>query len=326
MTLCERLSPAARLFWLSPFVAEFLLGNIAIDGILGLPFLAPLYGGAAVLIRETARRRGRGWPFIIALALAYAFFEEGLVTQMLFNASYPGASAPGGTGLPLIAGVNILTALAAVSLHTIWSISVPIALAESLVPGRGEVPWLRRTEYLAVAAIFAAGAVLLFWTEYQEKRFLAAPTQLGFAAALVVTLVLAGLGLPPPRPEQGGPRAPHPAVAGTVAFVLSGLLLASVDNRGWLGLTCWVLTAGALSLLTARWSQSTGWTGLHRASLAVGLLMTYAWLGFPQIPVLGTQGLIDTVGNGIFAVFAVFIAIHAIRANLCNVGARDTDS
>jgi hypothetical protein len=44
------------LFFLSPLIAEFLLGNAAIDAINVVPFIAPLYGGGALLVREVARR------------------------------------------------------------------------------------------------------------------------------------------------------------------------------------------------------------------------------------------------------------------------------
>ncbi len=52
--------------------------------------MAPMYGGGAVIIREAARRAGKGWPTIFLLALAYAVIEEGLVCQTLFNPSYFG--------------------------------------------------------------------------------------------------------------------------------------------------------------------------------------------------------------------------------------------
>ena len=67
----RRVAPAFVLFFLSPFVAEFLLGNISISAIAALIFLAPLYGGGALAVREIARRCGRGWATIVLLALAY---------------------------------------------------------------------------------------------------------------------------------------------------------------------------------------------------------------------------------------------------------------
>ena len=48
----RRLLPALGLFLLSPLVAEFLLGNLAITSLSALVVLAPLYGGGALLVRE----------------------------------------------------------------------------------------------------------------------------------------------------------------------------------------------------------------------------------------------------------------------------------
>jgi hypothetical protein len=62
----RRALPAIGLFFLSPLVAEYLLGNLPITAIAALVLLAPLYGGGAVLIREVTRRAGRGWPTIRA--------------------------------------------------------------------------------------------------------------------------------------------------------------------------------------------------------------------------------------------------------------------
>jgi hypothetical protein len=63
-SLLRRIAPAVGLFFLAPLVGEFLLGNISIKDIVTLLFLAPLYGGGPLLIREVTRRTGRGWPTI----------------------------------------------------------------------------------------------------------------------------------------------------------------------------------------------------------------------------------------------------------------------
>src|SRR4051795_6390812 len=81
---------AIGLFFLSPLVAEFLLGNLPITFLLAVVALAPMYGGGALLIREFARRRGLGWPSIVLLALAYGVLEEAFTTQSLFNPDYAG--------------------------------------------------------------------------------------------------------------------------------------------------------------------------------------------------------------------------------------------
>lgn len=74
--LLRRSRPALGLFVLSPLVAEFLLDNMSIDAVAVLLFIAPLYGGGAILIREATRHTGRGWPTMILLGVAYAVFVE----------------------------------------------------------------------------------------------------------------------------------------------------------------------------------------------------------------------------------------------------------
>src|SRR4030088_1073006 len=81
---------AIRLLVLSPLIAEFLLGNQPITQLGGLVLLAPVYGGAAILIREITRRAGRGWPSILLLSAAFGLILEGLIDQMLFNPGYVG--------------------------------------------------------------------------------------------------------------------------------------------------------------------------------------------------------------------------------------------
>ena len=45
-----------------------------------------------------------------------------------------------------------------------------------------------------------------------------------------------------------------------------------------------------------------------------GALLTYAWYGFPQLPTIGSKGVVDLISNGIFAIGAiVLLAISAKR-------------
>ena len=72
----KRIAPALTLFFLGPFVAEFLLGNLPLTVLPAMIVLAPMYGGGALLIRESVRRTGRGWPSILVLGLAYAYSKR----------------------------------------------------------------------------------------------------------------------------------------------------------------------------------------------------------------------------------------------------------
>ncbi|HEU5430731.1 MAG TPA: hypothetical protein VFU81_03660, partial [Thermomicrobiales bacterium] len=153
----RRIAPAVGLFCLAPLVAEFLLGNISIDQWPSLIVLAPLYGGAAVLIRESVRRAGRGWPSILLLGLAYGIVEEGLVTQSLFNPGYVGADLLRVTFVSWL-GIGVWWTLFVLTLHTVWSVSVPIALVEALTPRRRTTPWLGPVGLIVAALLFVVGA------------------------------------------------------------------------------------------------------------------------------------------------------------------------
>lgn len=48
-------------------MAEYLRGDLPLKMLPALIVLAPAYGGGAILIREAARRTGRGWPTMLLL-------------------------------------------------------------------------------------------------------------------------------------------------------------------------------------------------------------------------------------------------------------------
>ena len=88
----RRIAPVFVLLFLSPAVAEVLLGSTPLSKLSPVTFLlyTGFYGAGAVIIRELVRRRGLSWSRIILLALAFGLLEEGIVTQSLFNPHYPG--------------------------------------------------------------------------------------------------------------------------------------------------------------------------------------------------------------------------------------------
>jgi hypothetical protein len=80
--------PVACLLFLSPLIGEYLVGSLPMSMLGLLPLMMAMYGAGALLIRETVRRRGGGWGSIVLLGAAYGLFEEGFVTQSLFNPNY----------------------------------------------------------------------------------------------------------------------------------------------------------------------------------------------------------------------------------------------
>src|ERR1700687_174498 len=111
---------------IAPALALFFLATVSIQNIVALFFLAPLYGGGALLIREVTRRARRGWPTILLLGLAYGLLEAGLFDMSLFNSSYEGLDLTAAY-IPVF-GISAYYSLAFIVGHAVWSISVPIAI------------------------------------------------------------------------------------------------------------------------------------------------------------------------------------------------------
>ena len=78
--------------------------------------------------------------------------------------------------------------------HAVWSISIPIAVVESLVPGRRTTPWLGNPGLAVTGAVFALGSWIILQDHRQTEQFATAPAQL--AGSLAVTAALVALARP----------------------------------------------------------------------------------------------------------------------------------
>ncbi|MBX3134549.1 MAG: hypothetical protein KF689_14295 [Gemmatimonadaceae bacterium] len=305
-TTTRRIAPAFGLFFLSPLVAEFLLGNIAIDAIWTGLFFAPLYGGGAVLIREVTRRTGRGWPTMLMLALAYAVIEEGLVTQSLFNPSYFGFDLLGPTHIPLL-GIGAWWTIYVLTLHTVWSIAVPIALVEGFVLNRNTTPWLGKPGLAVIGALFLLGAIVNYSLTNDQEGFVASTQQRLGTIVVVLALIVAAFAIgrrPPPDVDR---LAPNPWVVGVVSLLASSFFTLGLYLPSWATVGVWLVSFAGIAVLVTRWSRRVGWGASHELALAGGALLTYAWQGFPHTPIIGTTGAVDLIGNTVFAVGAVIV-------------------
>lgn len=276
MTLLRRMPPVAGLFLLAPFVGEYLLGNVPITELVALPFLAPMYGGGALLVREIARRTGGGWPAILLLAAAYGTVEAGLVGQSLFNPPELDGVPPGAY-VPAL-GLSAANALAFVGGHVIWSIGVPIAIVETFArEERREEPWLGTAGLAVAVLIYCGGSWMIFDEIHSTEGFLARPAQLVGAAVAAVAFVGAAFVVPRHRPVTGRP-APRWWVVGVLALAVSSAYVLRPES--WLGVVLGLLALAVAAYVVDRWSRSAGWGARHRLALAGGLSLTYGWLGF----------------------------------------------
>jgi hypothetical protein len=309
--LARRVLPAIGLLFLAPWVAEYLLGTITIQDLPLLIFLVPMYGGGALLIREVARRTGRGWPTILLLGLAYGFVEAGLLDQGLFNPHFMGQDFQSAAHIPGVQ-VSAYSVLIFTAGHAIWSIGTPIAVVESFASSRGTAPWLGRAGLAAAAALYVLGAVIIYNDNRSTQGFQAAPRQVGATLAVVLLLVGAAFAVKPRRRYPGRKSPPRPLLVGTVALV-AGVLYGLVLNPNWYGFVFGLAVLTVMARLVARWSRTPEWSQRHRLALATGALLTYAWFGFVQHPWRHTSAGLELLSDVTFALVALGLLLAARR-------------
>lgn len=328
------LRPALVLFFIAPLVSEVLAGSTPLD-LMGNPAIflivflleALLYGSGAILIREIARRAGRGWLAILGLGLAFGVLEEGLITESFFNPDYLGLHL---LGLGNLFGLGWVWITDVLALHMFWSIGVSIALVEVLFRQRCTDPWLGPVGLLFVSALFVAGVVGIGYGTYMNNHHFLAPWP-KLAGALIVVLVVAALALRLPKRQVAVSmptgRAPSPWLVGAAAFVGASIFVCvhQLYNvvptlPGILPVAVTVAVAAAVLLMVWRWSAQPGWGLPHQLALTAGALFTYAWNGFVTIPL--SDG-IDVAGQIAIDTLAVALVI-VVALSLARNGAQTT--
>ncbi|MDG4860625.1 hypothetical protein P8605_21080 [Streptomyces sp. T-3] len=289
----------AGLMVLSPISAEYLIGygeSRPVELLVGLLVLAPLYGSVAVLIREIARRTGRGWLTILLLSAAFGVIQAGLIDQSLFHyevhAGDPDwANEPQHTLIPGL-GVDAASLLNYVGGHVIWSFAAPIAVVESCATRIADRRWLGRAGLSAIAALWALGAILIHLDTAADAT--ASTVQLSVAALVAAALIAAAFTVRP---------AHHPSSSKTPSWRLVGIVTGVVWGASqllpttWIGLTVNVVTLVVLGRLLLRWSRSQGWGRSHVLAAAGSALVVRAALSFLVEPLAGGNGAVKYAVN-----------------------------
>lgn len=304
MARIRRAAPVLALIILAPWVGEFLLGNLSVRLLPLIVFLVPMYGGGALLIREVVRRAGRGYPAMLLLGAAYGIAEAGLVDLTMFNP--PLASE----------GFDPVSTVSFVVGHAVWSITIPIAIAETVAGRRRCTPWLRPRGLLATAVVYLAGCGLIFSDAYGSAPIRPSAAQVGAVLSAIVGFVAWGL-LAPPRVRPGTGPVPRPLILGLGVFVAASSFVARPETM--LGLVLGACLLVAAWVLLRRWSQAPGWGFWHGYAVVAGALPVYAWLGFVLTGLLEPNDGVRWAGNVVFALIAGVLLVvnaRAVRADL----------
>jgi hypothetical protein len=281
---------AITLFFVAPLLAEYLLGDFPLTWLFLLVMLAPFYGGGALLIRELARRTGRGWPTMLLLGAAYTLIEEGFTTQSLFNPDYLHLHGHflSYAWIPAL-GIGAWWTVFMFNVHTFWSMGVSIALVEGLFPARAESPWLGRIGTAVAVVLFIAGGVVGTAYNIRHDHYFASPAQFATAGIFCVVFVCAAFLIRFPRVRNRLGGVPAPWITGVATLLLALLLLLTPPNWNWGAVAFIALIDTSFLAFAGMLSRRSGWTALHTLSLGGAGALAYGIHAFIQPPVAGAK-------------------------------------
>ncbi|HEY3748533.1 MAG TPA: hypothetical protein VGL80_05000 [Pseudonocardiaceae bacterium] len=313
------------LVFAAPLIAEVALGSTPPTQAWLVVLWVPVYGAGVLLIRELVARTGRGWPSLIVLGFAYEILEDGvglqaLTSPKLYDAAHWGVR---------VLGLNLTYWEANALYHAVFSVLIPIMLANLVFPSHRNRPYVANRPRLYLIGLgFVAGLALV--------RFLVTPTLdpgyqtpvgylVGFLVAVVVLAVIALRLLPRRADRRPATTARVPTIrslyVGTgvltvVVFALVFRMLGSTQPAFTHGGGVLVPMALALLLLAAlvrvlvRLKGSAQWTDRHVLAVCGGALVGHTLAG---ILIFGRGNLGNYIGLVVIIILTVLLVARLDR-------------
>jgi len=178
--------PAVTLFFLTPIISELLFGSTPVSRSYALIIESLLYGPAALLIREFARRRNLGWASIIILGFAFGLLLECLLLQSVFNPLFLGFDLSLGRAF----SVNWLWGETIITYHALWSITLPILITELIFSEKKNNTWLKKSGLFFNGGLALLGCLSHFAIFYKMSGYVASPLHFIVAIVLIAALIL----------------------------------------------------------------------------------------------------------------------------------------
>lgn len=316
-------APIAVLILLAPILAELLVGIVRITNLwLLVPEMA-VYGTAALMIREVARRRQRGSGTILLLGIAFALVLECVILQTSLTPQFFPA---GDRSFGWAFGVQWIWLTAMLGFESVFAIVLPIKLTELIFPDRRDESWLqpRGLGLTAVVFLLSSIGVWLLWNRvglqrYGPSTYQVPPVLVGLALLAGAVLVIITLGFPRRmRPASGtNRRAWSPWLVGPLAFVFAFfwflLILfpyieaAQLPNVSPLIPIAFGLVWGGLAVLFIRYQTAArDWRDSHRLAIIFGAVLA-SMLGGVLVVVRAAP--IDQIGKLAFDLSAIVLFV-----------------
>ncbi len=317
---------------LAPLVAEVSLGSVPLRQAWLIPIFVPVYGAGVLFIREVVRRTGGGFTNLLIMGVVYGLIEEGLALQSLTSPHLYGAAG----WAPRLFGLNTAYAELNLAYHSVFSVTIPIALVELLYARHGNAPYLRRGGVIITGIVALLGAALLRVAvpPAEDPGYTMPLLAVLLIASLTATLTVVALRVrvrpaPPVQPPHAGTVA-GAAGAATIAFL--GLIWPFAGARQPLfthGAWALLPMAGAALIVVAtlttlrRWSASPSWTPRHLLAACISAMVGHTVFGL----IVRADTVADRCFLGAVALLTSAIGIVAsrrlARARTTGTGSRD---
>jgi hypothetical protein len=320
-------APIAVLLIASPVIAEVLFGTTRVTTLFVLIPQIGAWGCGSLIIRDLARRRGRGGGAILLLGLAIAVAEECLIQQ---TSLAPLVGVDPRRIYGRMFGVNWVYFLWALGYESIWAVVLPIQLTELVFPACRREPWLGARGLAAVAAVFVLASILAWylWTQvfvprfFPESAYRVPWTAIVMAGAAILMLSAAALGPRPTSRAEGGIVRPAPPpwrvvlvgfALGLPWFALVFLAYGALPALpAAIPILLGIALAGLAFSVITRWSSRCAWQDVHSLALISGALLANMLAGFAVMNVSGVS-VVDIVGKTVFNLAALLLLIHIGR-------------
>ncbi|QSB15392.1 hypothetical protein JQS43_03255 [Natronosporangium hydrolyticum] len=312
--LRDRWLPILALLVSAPICAEFLQAYLPSTGDLGfmvvaLLIFAPLYGGAALLIREVAVRRGLGWAGLLLLAAGFGIAMPGLVDLALFAEDRPDIGywremRQATLIEPL--GMSAHPTTSWVAGHVLMSVAAPVALVSALAPQHRGKPLLGRVGITVTVGCFLVAALLIrddAISMYDYQPSLAQSAAVGGAVAVLSMLAFTRLGKPVSPGSRAPIRMPWLVLAAAVSMFTFDVL-----PWTWLGVALAVLLLAGAASAVRYLAATSSWSVLEIGALAAGAVIGRTLIGFLAPVAEGVSVAAKLTQNVILLSAAVVVA------------------
>ncbi len=270
---------------MAPAIGELLSGSappMEFFNPINFLLLSSLYGSGAIIVRELKIRWKKDYRALLLLGAAYGILEEGLMVKSFFDPNWMDLGILGTFGRWM--DVNWVWTEMLTIYHMVFSITIPIVLAELAYPERKTETWTGNRALKGFIALLATVTAIGYFllTPYQPP-----PLQYLAAASAMSLLLYAAYKLPKKETADvkrtGTPRRFwFVGLAGSTAFFLLMYVGPYIFMHPLIVMMLGLGLLFALVRFASRLNSESSGSSLNRLAMVAGVLSFVIFLAFLQ--------------------------------------------